>query len=104
MAQDQELEKYFASKEWQEILEIAKTKARKRKSDCEKWGFDEVVDIEVGNLVNKYVSGRQSEIKHIPVLMQEFSKELTKDSSKFEAWKEEKQLAAVVSMVNSCKA
>lgn len=90
MAQDQELEKYFASKEWQEILEIAKTKARKRKSDCKKWGFDEVVDIEVGNLVTKYVSGRWSEIKHIPVLMQEFSKELTKDSSKFTSWKEEK--------------
>ena len=90
MSQDQKLEKYFVSNEWQKILEIAKTKARKRKSDCEKWGFDEVVDIEVGNLVTKYVSGRWSEIKEIPSLMSEFFREFAKNPTKFEAWKEEK--------------
>ena len=90
MTQDQELEKYFASEEWQKMLKIAEAKASKRKSDCEKWGFDEVVDIEAGNLVTKYVSGRWSEIKEIPSLMSEFSKELAKDPTKFEAWKEEK--------------
>ena len=36
MTQDQELEKYFASEEWQKILKIAEAKASKRKSDCEK--------------------------------------------------------------------